>query len=242
MFASTLPLPPENVLDLWFFHSTLGWAAWRPKRQIALSIAERLRADRFRVRNLSAQWIAHRTMVRSLLARYQGVGPEALMFNTNCALCGDPLHGKPRLEGATNLSFSAAHCGGALAVAVSASGEVGIDIESVRRDFPGFASDICTPEELQLVFSPSETSSPLRVWVLKEAVAKAAGLGLALPMSEIRLVRSGGDVIQGVVGSQHYWLSNHELGQDVVGAVATSFHPRIIKQFGVDPSHVRVLG
>lgn len=107
-----------------------------------------------------------------------------------------PPRMKPRLDAVRRpelaaVDFSIAACGPWVALAVLVGGRVGIDLE-VERSFD------LTPELRALVFHPAETA-PERMddvisqsqfftsWTRKEAVLKAAGLGLSLKPAEIRL-------------------------------------------------------
>lgn len=79
-----------------------------------------------------------------------------------CRHCGSTQHGQP--EGNVSLS----HAGG-LTLAVLADGPVGIDHEPLEADAPW-----------EVVAHPSDSGDALRLWVRKEAVLKATGLGLAV--------------------------------------------------------------
>jgi hypothetical protein len=99
----------------------------------------------------------------------------------------DPVR-RPELGG---VDFSIAASGPWVGLAILVGGRVGIDIEVERR------FDL-TPELRALVFHPAETGPEVpddvvsrrqffEVWTRKEAVLKAAGLGLSMKPAEIRL-------------------------------------------------------
>jgi phosphopantetheinyl transferase len=101
-------------------------------------------------------WTRSRGMLRALLARYADRDPRALHF-----VLGP--HGKPALlteagDPAKDLRFSLSHSGGLALVAVSSEREVGVDIE--RAD-------------------GRRTEEFLHAWVVREAVGKCRGTGLA---------------------------------------------------------------
>lgn len=81
-----------------------------------------------------------------------------------CPTCGSTEHGQPFAEGVGGLSISDA--GGVVLVAI-ADGPVGIDHEPIGSEVPR-----------SVVAHPSETVDPLTLWVRKEAILKATGLGL----------------------------------------------------------------
>jgi len=94
-----------------------------------------------------------------------------------CARCGSTEHGQPLAEGVMGLSLS--HAGG-LTLAARADGPVGIDHEPLDADVPRGA-----------VAHPSETGDPLWLWVRKEAVLKATGLGLQVDPSSFWIDEDG---------------------------------------------------
>ncbi|TCR16053.1 4'-phosphopantetheinyl transferase superfamily protein [Streptomyces sp. BK205] len=120
-------------------------------------------------------------LARRTLSGLTGTAPSALVFDRSCEHCGDPGHGRPRL--ATDaLSFSLSHSGDRVLLAVCDTGRVGADVEAAGRSTDALARWVLHPEE-----PPIEGPELLRGWVRKEAVAKASGYGLTLPMSGFTL-------------------------------------------------------
>jgi phosphopantetheinyl transferase len=82
--------------------------------------------------------------------------------------------------GRSALSISASHSGTRLALACASDGLVGIDIEHHRaRDFTLVAQRAFGSEEQALVAKEGERAF-YRIWTLREAIAKATGLGLVM--------------------------------------------------------------
>jgi 4'-phosphopantetheinyl transferase len=129
----------------------------------------------------------HRILV-DLVGRLTGVAPAAIVLDQVCPSCGDPGHGPLRVEFAAapdavpTVHVSLARAGGRLAVAVTAAGAVGIDLESVRALGRAPLTDtLLSPAEALALADLGHASREVAVgilWTGKEAVLKAAGTGL----------------------------------------------------------------
>lgn len=152
-----------------------------------LSVAERERAARFVFARDYWSYAAAHALLRSMLAECHGQAPLAWQFRNN-------PHGRPEIDPASSPvaapRFNISHTHGMAACALTTGSwpedvDIGIDAESLHR----------TPDALALgerYFSKGEVewlrSLPnsqleaefLRLWTLKEAVAKACGIGLGL--------------------------------------------------------------
>ncbi|TCO13132.1 4'-phosphopantetheinyl transferase superfamily protein [Kribbella steppae] len=85
--------------------------------------------------------------------------------------------GRPYVDG---LAVSLSHSRSLVAVAASATGPVGVDVEDVYpRDVSGLARRWFDPSELEwMAGEADELTAFLQLWTAKEAVGKALGLGL----------------------------------------------------------------
>lgn len=81
-----------------------------------------------------------------------------------CPTCGATDHGRPTAD--DGRALSRARCDGVV-LAATGDGPLGVDVERIG-----------TPAPAGVVAHPSETGDPLRLWVRKEALLKATGLGL----------------------------------------------------------------
>jgi 4'-phosphopantetheinyl transferase len=139
---------------------------------------ERVRRKR-RPRDREATTFAY-ACHRLLLSNVLGCAPQRV------PLYRDDL-GCPRLRGG-RLWTSLSHADGLVAIAVSAVGPVGIDIESIGRAgaMPEIIGRIVHPDE-QAGLPPEpgqgRNEALLALWVRKEALLKAAGIGLAREMN-----------------------------------------------------------
>ncbi len=130
--------------------------------------------------------LAGRLALRLLAGRRTGERPEALTVDRTCDRCGAP-HGRPRLAGH---SASTSTSGDRVLVAVGPpDAEVGVDVQVVpQRLWHGFDEYALHPAERR---AGLDASGRIRLWAEKEAVLKAAGLGLRAAPSRLRL--AGGD-------------------------------------------------
>jgi 4'-phosphopantetheinyl transferase len=150
----------------------------------SLSPAERQRADRFVFpRDQLRHTIAH-GVLRHLLGRCVGAPPESLQFATNAA-------GKPTLAGAP-LHFNLSHSDERALLGVSATHEIGVDVEKVRSNIEALAISRhyffgSEREAIERAPQQQRDSVFFRYWVAKEAVLKAQGVGLGFPLDRFHV-------------------------------------------------------
>lgn len=174
------PALPDHEIHVWW---TLDVRALAPLGG-HLVAGERERASRFLQLVDRERFVARRGLLRSVLARYLGVGPGAVRLSYG-------PYGKPALDTATaGLEFNLAHSGDAALLAVTRGKPVGIDIEWVRHDIDAaaLATRVCTPRERAVLgaLPPHRRRDAFfTFWVHKEAIAKADGRGLSLSPSDI---------------------------------------------------------
>ena len=153
-----------------------------------LAVDERARADRFHFERDRNHFIVARAVLRAVLGGYLNQVPERLIFRYGA-------HGKPALAeevGGEAIRFNVSHSRGEALYAVTRGREVGIDLERVR-------SDLAVAEIAARFFSVRETAAlralPIearpqaffRIWTRKEALVKARGGGLSLPLNEFEV-------------------------------------------------------
>jgi len=97
--------------------------------------------------------------------------------------------GKPSLDPPVDdVRFNLSHARGLVAVAVARGRDLGVDVEDALRDpdESTFANMVLAPEELAELEGCADRAERLfRIWVAKEAIVKAVGLGLSLPLRQI---------------------------------------------------------
>lgn len=139
-----------------------------------LDAQEQNRLRRLRRHQDQRRYVVAHAGLRRLLADRLNVSPLALSF-----MRGE--YGKPELADVHlhGVHFNLSHANELVAVAVADS-PVGVDIE--HRDAlidPGTADLVFTDEEKRRCRSNADR---LRIWTAKEAVIKACGLGMSLPL------------------------------------------------------------
>ncbi len=174
-----------------------------------LSSEERARHERFRVERDRREFAVAHALLRTTLSQFGGLPPDAWRFDSG-------PHGKPVLAhgvSRTPLAFNLSHARGLVACVVvpgapgargsdvaAATREVavGLDVECVTRstDWRGIASRYFSRAEIGQIDRVTEDAQATRffeLWTLKEAFAKALGLGLsqALDATTFELERTG---------------------------------------------------
>ncbi|MEE7449444.1 4-phosphopantetheinyl transferase [Methylobacterium radiotolerans] len=167
-----------------------------------LDAAERARAHRFLRPADRARFRASHAALRLILADALGVAPADVEFAVGPG-------GKPELAGAARgaADFNLSHSGARALIGLARDAAIGVDVEAVRP----------IPDALRIAaahFAADEVSTLARahrnalahsffgLWTRKEAVVKALGSGLSLPLDRFsvsvppeppRLMRAAGD-------------------------------------------------
>ena len=145
-----------------------------------LSEDEKARGRSFVAAHHRRRFVAARSRLRSLLGQHLDIDPASVVFELNA-------YGKPRVVQAPSVHFSLSHSGDQALLALSDTLVVGADLEQVRPlDHLELARRNFHPDEVAAIESqPSESGQRqafFRIWTLKEAVVKALGVGLSLPL------------------------------------------------------------
>jgi 4'-phosphopantetheinyl transferase len=122
--------------------------------------------------------IAH-VNLRRILGAYLDCEPGQVSFEANG-------FGKPRVAGDRRLNFNLSHSRHFAMLAISTKTEVGVDVEDVRPIESEVAQHYFSPVE-QTALASLDGDDWLhgfyRCWTRKEAILKAEGVGLQLPLS-----------------------------------------------------------
>jgi 4'-phosphopantetheinyl transferase len=157
---------------------------FRPMHRMLLDHTEQLRSAEYRFNVDRTRFELGAALLRLTVGRIVGRSGAVIRVDRTCELCGRP-HGRPRVDEFDG-HLSVSHSGNVVAVAITAAGPVGLDVEAIdgRTDIEchGIADLVLTASERSLVDS---RTSFLRVWARKEAFLKATGYGLRVPMTEV---------------------------------------------------------
>ena len=177
-------MPPHDV-HVWY-HATdaLDDAAIAAAVSV-LSDDEREQHGRFHFARDARDYAAAHALLRLTLSRYDDRAPDRWRF-------GKDAGGKPFLvdHGAFRASFSLSHAHGMVACAVTADGDVGVDVECIDRDVntDGIAARFFAPAEathLKQLDGEARRQRFFDLWTLKEALVKALGTGLATSLASL---------------------------------------------------------
>lgn len=176
MKANTIMRRAESAREkvcVWTIRLPLDTRDLQPLASL-LSEEERDRAERFHRAADRERFVAAHAGLRMILGEQLGRAPADLDFASEA--------GKPRLRG-SNLRFSLSHSGDYALVAVARDLEVGVDLERVpgELDVYALAARFYSPAEAcRLASRPADQQGRafIEMWVQKEALLKAHGLGI----------------------------------------------------------------
>jgi 4'-phosphopantetheinyl transferase len=184
--AAVVPPLKDYVCQIWWARPVDA----RPALDPLLKLAERDRRNRLVRKDDQDRLTVGAALTRLVLARHLRRPADQLRFDRTCCFCG-AKHGKPQLvDEDGGLQFSVSHSGQRVAVAVVRGGIVGVDVE---QESPDLEVDTLVPEVLseeeRVAFRQLAPRDRLRglltYWTRKEALLKATGDGLRVPMPTI---------------------------------------------------------
>lgn len=131
------------------------------------------------------EYVQTRFVLKNLLAKYMGLAPNVIQFKK----VGE---GKPVLMNPTvHLDFNLSHSADYFAIALSEKGEVGVDIEQIRKPqhLTQIAEKFFSPPETDLIKQETDPAKQTEIfakfWSGKEALVKAVGGGVFKNVHEV---------------------------------------------------------
>ncbi len=182
-----LPVLRPGQMYLWTLltDNTID-AATVCRLQVICSADERIEARRFHRVTDQQQFVIARALVRLALSHHFPIPAGAWRFERDCNR--RPFIVAP--ETSPPIRFSVSHTQGLVACLITLSAEAAVDVEKIEhhQDLAPVARHILSPAEqrtLSVLSGRNWTTSFFDHWTLKEAYAKARGLGLSLPLNDI---------------------------------------------------------
>lgn len=202
-----------------------------------LSPDEQARASRFYFEKDRNRFVWARSILRLILSRYLNLAAQDLQFQYGST--GKPYlsaqnssaQNLPGQSAAQPLCFNLSHSQQWVLYAVAQNREVGVDVEQIRpeRDWQGIAARFFSAPEQQAL---AQLDAPLKLqgffncWTRKEALLKAIGKGLTLPLDQFVVSLTPGQPAQLL---QTFWdaqeaarwsMADLPMGEDYAAAVA----------------------
>lgn len=214
--------------DLWLLSANIDIAE-REILERPLSADERARAGRFRFEEDRVRFIVARGGLRRILSSYCSDSPHHLEFQPGS-------HGKLALLGPpAGIEFNVSHSGDYALISVTSGVPCGVDLEHSRANMEevAIAERFFCPREVEWLAHTERGF--LRLWVVKEAIIKAVGHGLSIPLSDVDVT----DVVEGktsrvtlrtsAMEPQTLWLNELPFVPNCAAAVATVKEKCIIR-------------
>lgn len=182
----------ENLSQLGNALVYTTWSEWLPSVLTTSRLRELLGPDWDRYRRTPDAVVRYRFAAARLLIKYTAA--TALNTPPEYIDIAHRVNGQPRLRGFDQIELSLSHTGDVMAVGLSRTGRIGVDVEpadrSVRLDL--LEDQILTPaeaEELAELPESRRIAHALRLWTLKEAYTKALGQGMRFGFKEFGFSR-----------------------------------------------------
>ncbi|MDJ0950851.1 MAG: 4'-phosphopantetheinyl transferase superfamily protein [Alphaproteobacteria bacterium] len=175
-------------IDLWVLPIRSPLETEMQRRCIEIMpLQERRSIERYKDAARQAQALAARALLRRALSHRLGLPAPEWRFEA-------APRGRLRLAAAQNprrADFSLAHTEACVVCAIAEGARVGVDVEAIARlpDLRAVARTFLAPREYEAVaaMTPQEAETAMiRLWTLKEALAKGVGAGMALAFETIR--------------------------------------------------------
>ncbi|MEM8807347.1 MAG: 4'-phosphopantetheinyl transferase superfamily protein [Cyanobacteria bacterium P01_G01_bin.38] len=184
----TWPAPPDPItLNPDQIHI---WRICLSQQRLAdchscLSVAEKIRADRFRFDRDRTRFIQSRGSLRHILSRYLSCPAAEVDFTYG-------EYGKPQVSHDPNLAFNLSHSEDLALCVVGHGQRLGIDLEYLRplTHFESLSRRCLCNSELKVIKTLAESQAQqqfLQYWTCKEAYLKALGCGLTQSLQSVEV-------------------------------------------------------
>ncbi len=207
---------------------------------------ERGRAARYHFDRHRRRFIVSQGVLRALLGRYLERHPAGIVFEYG-------PKGKPSLPGEPELHFNVSHSHERSVVAISAGGELGVDIERLRPlpDADDIARRFFSAREAAAYAAVPRAQRPqafFNCWTRKEAFIKALGEGLFLALDRFDVSLVPGDpaailrIDDDPEKARDWSLTDFRPVDGFAGALAAPFSPSAVRGWRLPLSELLRLG
>jgi len=188
---------------------------------------ERASLARQRAGTARRDYLVAHALMRVVVAERAGCDPAELKFRASPRGRPEPVWP----PSASDYRLSISHGDGVALCGVAKGCDIGVDVESLRNVGPDpltLAETYCSTREraqIRAALPVQRAERFLEIWTLKEAIAKAMGLGLHLPFHDFTVRLPAEDrppyvtFLPGVAGEDHEWdlVSVHPTPEHVAG-------------------------
>lgn len=209
-----------NEIHIWTADLTITQAQENEKLGL-LNLEERERASRYHFPIHRTRFIAARSMLRVIISQYLNIIPEDIIFTYD-------ENEKPSLNtpNPLQLQFNLSHSENFAVYAITSEHAIGVDIEKVQDHFNlAVAKRYFTQQEntnLLNLSSQEQITTFYRIWARKEALIKAIGKGLAIPLSSFSVSTNDAYEMITFDHNQNWSLIPLFIHADYQSAVATN--------------------
>jgi 4'-phosphopantetheinyl transferase len=212
----------EGQVHVWAWPIDPAQASLEKDDLLLLDAGEQERFRRYHFEADRVRFAIAHLHQRRILGAYLECEPDRVSFHLS-------RFGKPRVAADRPLNFNLSHSRHFAMLAISTETEVGVDVEDVRPMEPEVAQHYFSPVE-QAALASLEGEDWLhgfyRCWTRKEAILKAEGVGLQLPLSsfDVSLLPGAPAMLLGVrppaIFSSPWTLHHLETPSGTMGALA----------------------
>jgi 4'-phosphopantetheinyl transferase len=192
-----------------------------------LSIEEKKQVERFRFQEQKRRYTLAHASLRKILSKYMPGKPETIHYEINA-------FGKPTLgnqHAFRNIQFNLSHSGELALIAICQGRQIGVDIEMIRplHDYMKVAKRYFAPDEVSILQKMDPLHSRrafIQLWAGKEALIKAQGSGMSIPLNRFSLVELiESSAVRGCKldmpgGSSSWFVQRVKLVRGYLGALA----------------------
>jgi 4'-phosphopantetheinyl transferase len=173
----------DRCCEVWWADATVE----RPWHLDVLDATERSRRERLKFAADRARFTIAATLLRLVTARQLATSASLIVVDRTCLVCRQP-HGRPRIKGG-DLYVSVSHSDAWVAVAVTRVADVGVDVERVsEHGVEALSPSVLSGSEMTEVGGAADF---FKFWTRKEALVKATGDGLTVPMTQVVVTGTG---------------------------------------------------